>query len=67
MDKININEIKGRWEGIDKFGQLSGGDDTIESIKIVAEKVNEFIDFLNFVAEREPETKKLLDDFNNLR
>lgn len=51
MNKIDLNKIRGRYnETIDHgngvFG-TAGGDDTIESIKMVAEKVNELIDFLN--------------------
>ncbi len=43
--KIDISQIRGRWGSYSgKF--LSGGDDTIKSIQMVAEKVNELIDLL---------------------
>ena len=47
ITKIDINKIRGQWEEIDKNGFKSGGNDTIESIKMVAEKVNEIIDSIN--------------------
>ncbi len=43
MEKIDISKIRGKWQSWDG---KSGGDDTIESIKIVAEKVNELIEKL---------------------
>lgn len=50
MKKLDIYKIRGNYleqEVIDgKTIAMSGGDDTIESIKMVAEKVNEIIDFL---------------------
>jgi hypothetical protein len=50
MEPIDINKIRGVWfEQDDRLpvGYPSGaGDDTIQSIKMVAEKVNEIIRFL---------------------
>ena len=49
IEKIDLNKIRGRWaEYLDEKGGSynSGGDDTIASIKLVAEKVNEIIDLL---------------------
>lgn len=49
MEKIDLNKIRGKW--ID-YGDGTGntpmgcGDDTIASIKMVAEKINEIIDAL---------------------
>ena len=47
MEKINLNKIRGRWQGLNENGNTAGGDDTVKSIKLVAEKVNEIIDSLN--------------------
>ena len=51
MEKININKIRGEWiESKPKNGgfiALAGGNDTIKSIQMVAEKVNEIIDYLS--------------------
>ena len=55
MEKIDINKIRGHWqesitdtsvEGYVSFSQ-NGGDDTVDSIKLVAEKINEIIEKLN--------------------
>lgn len=46
MKEIDFENIRGRWEEDDGF-LVSAGDDTIESIKMVAEKVNEIIEYLN--------------------
>ncbi len=49
IEKIDLNKIRGRWtEYSDEKGGAynSGGDDTIASIKLVAEKINEIIDLL---------------------
>ena len=47
MEKIDINQIRGEYIEDDWEGKIiGGGDDTIDSIKLVAEKVNEIIDFL---------------------
>ena len=45
-DKIELNKIRGRYQEDDGQGNIAGGDDTIESIRIVAEKVNEIISIL---------------------
>lgn len=48
MEKIDIGKIRGRWEERDIMNRLvGGGDDTIESIKMVAEKVNEVVEWIN--------------------
>lgn len=44
MKKIDTNKIIGNWQSADG---MSGGDATLESIEMVAEKVNEIIDLLN--------------------
>lgn len=46
MEKIDINKIRGNWVEL-SVDNMSGGDDTVESIQMVAEKVNEIIDKLN--------------------
>lgn len=50
MDNIDISKIRGHWQETEfKDGILigtSGGDDTIKSIKMVAEKINEIIDWI---------------------
>lgn len=56
MNEINLSKIRGKWEERKKCDYcktnerfacsndiVAGGDDTIESIKMVAEKVNELI------------------------
>ena len=51
MEKIDIGKIRGRWEARDVMNRLrGGGDDTIESIesiRLVAEKVNEIVKWIN--------------------
>lgn len=60
MDEIDTNKIRGIWHeskpavftiiGTDiKREQLefSGGDDTLNSIKLVADKVNEIVEWIN--------------------
>lgn len=49
MKKINLDDIRGKWVEVDEdTGHVcAGGDDTILSIKKVAEKVNEIVDYLN--------------------
>lgn len=50
MEKIDISKIRGKWDenklidGNPNRIALAGGDDTIESIRMVAEKLNEVID-----------------------
>lgn len=52
MEKIDINKIRGQYreegyyDGDPNKPFISGGDDTIESIKMVAEKVNELVEAL---------------------
>lgn len=46
MEKIDIEKIRGEWIEYGEKGAVAGGDDTIESIQMVANKVNEIIDFL---------------------
>lgn len=45
IEKINLNKIRGPWQENSALGSC-GGDDTITSIRLVAEKVNEIIDSL---------------------
>jgi hypothetical protein len=48
MEKIDLNTIRGGYVEVAENGvPIAGGDDTIESIKMVAEKVNEIIETLN--------------------
>ena len=56
MEKINLGKIRGEYEevgeptylGNGNYGRTisSAGDDTVASLKILAEKINEIIDFL---------------------
>lgn len=47
MEKIDLNKIRGKWESMEVgSGLLSGGDDTVESIRTVARKLNELIEEL---------------------
>lgn len=47
MKKIDISKIRGKWESWGGDNKpTSGGDDTIQSIQMVAETVNEIIDTL---------------------
>tara|TARA_R110002126_G_scaffold17316_5_gene67753 strand:+ start:676 stop:1263 length:588 start_codon:yes stop_codon:yes gene_type:complete len=43
MDKINIDEIRGEYRETNGL-YVGGGNDTIKSIKMVAEKINEIIE-----------------------
>lgn len=46
IEKIDIYKIRGEWK--DNYnGYISGGDDTILSIVMVAEKLNEVIEKFN--------------------
>ncbi len=45
MKKINIDELRGRYNIIYSNGQ-EAGDDTEKSLKIIAEKLNELIDLV---------------------
>lgn len=51
MKKIDIDKIRGEWREVvfttDGKSVITGGDDTIESIKMVAEKVNRIIGSAN--------------------
>lgn len=48
MKKIDISKIRGNWQEIGIDGKpIAGGNDTIVSIKLVAEKLNEIIDWIN--------------------
>jgi hypothetical protein len=49
MEKLNIGDIRGRW-----LEETSGGDDTTESLKTIARKVNEIIDHLEFPQRNHP-------------
>jgi len=57
VERIDVSKIRGRFEdGIMIDGEyrvVAGGDDTIESIRLVAQKLNEVIDRL---AALEPHT-----------
>lgn len=45
---IDTNKIRGRWQELDeKHVAVAGGDDTIKSIKLVADKVNEIVEWIN--------------------
>jgi hypothetical protein len=53
MEKLNINNIRGKWNDISYFNgdptqpiQCSG-DDTEDSLRIIAEKVNEIVEHIN--------------------
>ncbi len=47
MEKIDLNLIRGKWVEYSTEGRvIAGGDDTVTSILLVAEKVNELIDHL---------------------
>lgn len=59
MKKIDINNIRGKWFETSMDGKTaSGGDDTIDSIKMVAEKVNEMIDTLERILFTPSNTKE---------
>lgn len=73
MEKIDLSKIRGHWQQLGEVGSkhehvaVAGGDDTIKSIEMVAEKVNEIVDFFNFLGQREPESATLLAEFNQMR
>ena len=48
MNKIDIEQIRtGEYEEVNNYGTvLSGGDYTAESLELIAEKVNEIIEYL---------------------
>lgn len=43
MEEINLRKIRGQWIKTKDNIAIDGGDDTIASIKLVAEKVNELV------------------------
>lgn len=47
VEKIDVTAIRGHYMIVENQQVKSGGDDTIESIRLVAEKLNEIIDFIN--------------------
>lgn len=51
IEKIDISKIRGRYQDSEiidgKLVSVSGGDDTIPSIILVAEKLNEIIELLS--------------------
>lgn len=52
MEKLDTSTIRGEWLN---YGDHAGrGDDTIKSIRMVADKVNEIIEYIN---EKEDESK----------
>ncbi len=52
MEKIDINQIRGKWSECSIDGKIaSGGDDTLKSIQMVAEKVNELIDIVSPISD----------------
>ena len=46
IEKIDVESIRGKFQEF-KLKEISAGDDTIKSIKIVADKLNEVIGQLN--------------------
>lgn len=52
IEKIDTNKIRGKYTEFDMDGKvLGGGDDTIDSIKLIAEKLNELVDAVNKLNE----------------
>lgn len=50
IEKIDVKKIRGKWSYTHSTNESiisDSGDDTISSIKIVANKINEIIDVLN--------------------
>ena len=51
MEKIDITKIRGHWQKDeawnDTYRPVAGGDDTIKSIQMVAEKMNEIVEWIN--------------------
>lgn len=48
INKIDIGRLSGKFEEVDTQGrQIGGGDNTIRSIRFVAEKVNEIVELIN--------------------
>ena len=51
MEKIDITKIRGHWEREevwnDTYRKVAGGDDTVPSLNILAQKVNEIVDWIN--------------------
>lgn len=48
IEPIDVSRIRGRWTENNE-GYVSGGDDTVVSIQIVAVKVNDIIERLNLL------------------
>lgn len=52
IEKIDVDKIRGEWQywGNDTGNgarPIAGGNDTVESMKTIAEKLNEVVDYLN--------------------
>lgn len=48
MERIDISKIRGNYvEYDDNLQPVAGGNDTVESIRLVAEKVNKIVDWVN--------------------
>lgn len=62
--KIDISKIRGRWTETSD-GYVAGGDDTISSIQMVADRVNELI--ASLAPEEPEECGKLINAFGNVR
>lgn len=48
IEKIDVGSIRGHWQ--ESGGEyLVGGDDTVKSLRVIAEKVNELVEAYNSI------------------
>jgi hypothetical protein len=62
MEKIDIEKLE-----INQPADYENETIPYKDIQIIAEKVNEIVDFFNFLGQREPESATLLAEFNQMR
>lgn len=63
MERIDITKIRGKFSNWDSWPDGSGaegGDDTEASLKTIAEKINEIVDWINQNKETIRATKEFL-------
>lgn len=55
MEKIDISKIRGQWRETSRDGKtVAGGNDTIESMRRIGEKVNEIIEEIETIKHFTP-------------
>lgn len=54
INKINLKDIRGEYQYSNKDG-CGAGDDTEQSLKLIAEKVNELVEIVRGIQEERDE------------